>query len=379
MVILRNKNSILQRIPNAIGQALRQREEWIKLLFYNKNYAVITLDMEGKITSWNLGAEHLLGWEEKEVLGKHGDIIFSSDDQAKGVPEQEMSKALEEGQAEDERWHVRKDGSYFWGSGHMMSLKDRHENKIGLVKIFRDETQKKLLEDELQRSNKELEYFAYLASHDLKAPLSVIEGYTQILTRRYKDVFDEDAKNLAKEISDQVRMMGKMISGILEYAKVNTEKKGLSEVDCNHVFESTIEILQADIQGSGAQVCRQDLPKVIGNEAFLIELFQNLISNAIKYRKENEPPFIDISVQSQEGFWHFAFKDNGIGIKKEDLDKIFDIFSRGSSEKKQLPSGHGIGLAICKKIVELHGGKIWVESEIGQGSIFLFSIPKTKS
>lgn len=355
-------------------ETLQNSEETIKLVFYNKSYAVITLNLEGKITTWNYGAEELLGWKCPEVLGQPADLIFTNEDKALGIPAKEMITALEKGEAEDERWHVRKDGSCFWGSGLMMSLKNRDAKIIGLIKIFRDETQKKLLTDNLQRSNRELEAFAYLVSHDLKEPLSVIEGLNHILLTRHADVFTDESKTLAKEITAQIKSMRQMISSVLDYAKVDSSKGQLREIDCNQVYETAIHVLSKRIIESQTKIVCHTLPTVWGDETFLLKLFQNLIDNAIKYCGPRLPS-IEISASVQENFWLFAFRDDGIGIKPEFLLEVFNVFCRAPSQDIDARPGHGIGLAICKKIVEMHGGKIWVESKEGRGSTFYFTIP----
>jgi signal transduction histidine kinase len=242
----------------------------------------------------------------------------------------------------------------------------------GLAVTSRNITERKKSEAELARSNAELEQFAYVASHDLQAPLSTIASYAQLLKERYKDQLDANAiKFIEKMIKGSVRMQC-LIDDLLEYSRVSRNSQNFESTNCNQVLAEACSNLQLAIRENQAEVKPCDLPVVMGNSYQIIQLFQNLIGNAIKYRRE-ETPVIQISVKCQQCDWLFAVKDNGIGINSQYYERIFQIFQRLHTQEEYV--GTGIGLAICHKIIERHGGKIWVESQLGIGSTFYFTMP----
>ncbi|XZN92430.1 MAG: ATP-binding protein [Microcoleus sp.] len=224
---------------------------------------------------------------------------------------------------------------------------------------------------ELARSNAELEQFAYVASHDLQAPLATIASYAQLLEKRYQEQLDSQANKFIGNIVQGCTRMQALIDDLLEYSRVGRSHKPFKPTNCNQVLEQALANLQGVIRDTQAVVSYGELPVVNGEISQLVQLFQNLVGNAIKYRK-NEPPAISISVCKQHDHWLFSVADNGIGIARQHQERIFQIFQRLHTQKEY--SGTGIGLAICQKIVELHGGRIWVNSEPGQGSIFYFTL-----
>ena len=247
---------------------------------------------------------------------------------------------------------------------------------LGLV---RDITQRRLMEEELrerteslERSNKELEQFAYIASHDLQEPLRMVASYTQLLSKRYKGKLDSDADDFINYAVGGANRMQMLINDLLDYSRVGTRGKEFVITEFDTVMKKTLGNLKKAIEESDAKVTIDPLPSLMVDGGQIGQLFQNLISNAIKFR-DNEPPQIHISSEKNENKWTFSVRDNGIGIDPEYSSRIFEIFQRLHS-KEEYP-GSGIGLAICKKIVERHGGNIWIESEPGKGTSFYFSIP----
>lgn len=224
---------------------------------------------------------------------------------------------------------------------------------------------------ELARSNAELEQFAYVASHDLQAPLATIASYAQLLEKRYKDQLDSQASKFIGNIVHGCTRMQTLIDDLLEYSRVGRSQKPFQIIDCNHVIQQVIANLQGAIRNNQAVVTYTELPAVMGDISQLVQLFQNLVSNAIKYRQD-ESPTVYINAYKQENNWLFSVSDNGIGIASQHQERIFQIFQRLHTQKEY--SGTGIGLAICQKIVERHGGSIWVDSEPGQGSTFHFTL-----
>ena len=225
----------------------------------------------------------------------------------------------------------------------------------------------------LRLSNSELEQFAYIASHDLQAPLRAILGYIQLIQSRYKGRLDADADEFFQFITDGAHRMNELIRDLLTYSRTGRSEIVVSEVDCNKAVEIARDNLQVAITESGASVEHEQLPTVPVDEMQLVQLFQNLIGNAIKFHGE-APPVVRIKAEAKPGEWQFSVTDNGIGISAEHSSRIFQVFQRLHTAE-QYP-GTGIGLAICKKIVERHGGRIWLESEPGKGSTFHFTLPK---
>lgn len=229
---------------------------------------------------------------------------------------------------------------------------------------------------DLARSNAELEQFAYVASHDLQEPLRMVTSFTQLLVNRYRDKLGPDAVEFVDYIIDGSKRMRELINDLLEYSRVETRGRPLVPTDCSTVFAAACDNLRASIDESGADVTADSLPIVMGDATQLVQLFQNLIGNAIKYRSER-PVQVHVEAKRHNGQWLFVVRDNGIGVEPQYSERIFVIFQR-LHNRTEYP-GTGIGLAICKKIVERHGGRIWLESQVGQGSAFHFLLEAINS
>jgi signal transduction histidine kinase len=227
-------------------------------------------------------------------------------------------------------------------------------------------------QEELVRSNRDLEQFAYVASHDLQEPLRMVATYTQLLAERYRGKLDAEADKYIHHAVDGALRMQTLVNDLLAFSRVGRQGRGLESTDCNLVVRSAIANLDSAIQESGARVLVADLPTIPADRSELVQLFQNLIGNAIKFRSSAAPE-IHIAAQQSGPSWLFSVTDNGIGIGLEHVEIIFVIFKRLHTHAEY--PGSGIGLAICKKIVEQHGGRIWVESEPGRGSSFKFTLP----
>jgi two-component system, sensor histidine kinase and response regulator len=230
------------------------------------------------------------------------------------------------------------------------------------------------LNEELVRSNQELEEFAYIASHDLQQPLTAISAITQLLTMKYQDSLDARADQYIARIGEGVGRMQQLIRGLLTYARVGPGEQEFALTDCDRALEQALANLQAAIDESGAVITVGQLPTVIADEMQLTQLLQNLIGNSIKYCRPGVVPQIQISAQASEQEWLFSIRDNGIGIETEHFGRIFQIFQRLHSDDEY--AGTGIGLSICKRIVESHQGRIWLESQVGVGTIFYFTLPR---
>lgn len=246
-----------------------------------------------------------------------------------------------------------------------------HIQKNYVYVMLRNVTELEQTKNELEKKNKELSQFAYIVSHDLKAPLNTITMFAQLLEEQYEEVFDKEAKELLIFISEATKRMATLISDLLEYSFSGQGTK-LSQVDCKSLVEVVQKDLAVKIIETNASLDVGHLPTITGYETELRMLLQNLINNALKYNTPGESPKISIYAKEQDG-WTFYVKDNGIGIANENRDKIFNVFQRLHDNEEY--DGTGIGLAHCKKIVDLHNGSIGVTSEVGKGSTFYFSIP----
>jgi light-regulated signal transduction histidine kinase (bacteriophytochrome) len=224
---------------------------------------------------------------------------------------------------------------------------------------------------DLARSNAELEQFAYVASHDLQEPLRMVSSFTQLLAKRYQDKLDQDAQEFINFAVDGATRMQNLINDLLAYSRVGTRGKPFRPTDGEAVFKMAVDNLARSITKNDAVITHDPLPTVSGDEVQLTQLFQNLIGNAVKFHGR-EKPRVHVSARQQDGEWVFAVRDNGIGMAPDQQERIFSIFQR-LHHRSEYP-GTGIGLAICKKIVERHGGRIWVESEVGRGSTFYFTV-----
>jgi PAS domain S-box-containing protein len=318
--------------------------------------------------------------DPRDLLGKT-DFDFFSEEHARQAFEDEQ-KIIRTGEPlvgveEKETWP---DGRVTWVSTTKMPLRDEAGGTVGTFGISRDITRQKISEQEterlteaLKRSNRELEEFAYVASHDLQEPLRMISSYLQLIEKRYQALLDQDGLEFFHFVVDGSQRLQAMINDLLTYSRVMTQSKLFVPVDTEAVFRRAALNLQVAIDEVGARLTHDPLPAVIGDDRQIERLFQNLVGNALKYRRPEAPPEIYVSAERQGPAWVFGVRDNGIGINPKYFDRIFGIFQRLHTREEY--SGTGIGLAVCKKTVERHGGRIWVESQEGQGTTFFFTLP----
>jgi PAS domain S-box-containing protein len=368
-------------------EALRESEKRYRLLAENVTDVIWTTDMNLRPTYLSPSITRLLGYSLEEAMSRSmgesltpASIKMARHAFAKALTakDKEQEEYLKSRPLELEMKH--KDGSTVWVEATVSFLRDEDGQPIGLLGINRDLTERKRAEGELQktlaeleRSNKELEQFAYVASHDLQEPLRMVASYVQLLARRYKGKLDADADDFIAYAVDGASHMQRMINDLLAYSRVGTRGKPFEPTDCQAVLDQVLANLKVSIEESGAVITHDPLPMVMVDESQMAQLLQNLINNAIKFRGEASPR-VHISAEQKEKEWVFSVRDNGIGIDPQYHERIFIIFQR-LHDRGEYP-GTGMGLAICNKIVERHGGKIWVESEPGKGSTFYFTISR---
>jgi len=358
---------------------LRETSNYLEKLFNYVNAPIVVWDPAFRITRFNHAFEHLTGYTASEVIGKELNMLFpeASRDESLNKIERTLS---------GEHWEsveiqiLRKDGDVriaLWNSANIYAEDGR--TLLATIAQGQDITERKQAEAklkqsiaELKRSNAELEQFAYVASHDLQEPLRMVSSYTQLLARRYRGKLDADADDFIAYAVDGSNRMQMLINDLLAYSRVSTRGKPFEPTDCEAILSQIRVNLQAAIEESDAVITHDPLPTVVADASQLAQLLQNLIGNAVKFRSE-EPLHVHVSAEQKGNEWVFSVRDNGIGIDPEYADRIFIVFQR-LHNRDEYP-GTGIGLAICKKIVERHGGRIWVESQPGKGSTFYFTIP----
>lgn len=360
----------------------RKKNEEIKSqlvsIVLNSSDAIYGISIDGQIQSWNPGAEKLYGYNEKDAIGRNIAIVIPEFKQnelnhlLKKVSKGERIESLE-------TKRQRKDKSMIDVSLTLSPIMEESGIISRVSVISRDITFKKQAEEELRRyaeelalSNEELYVFSYAASHDLQEPLRSIQNFLETLNKKYKKRLGPEMEEQINAADDGVTRMYRLITDFLMYSRVGTERAVKEDIDCNLTLKDAMANLEIAIKESKASINHFTLPKINGNFVQITQVFQNLIANAIKYQGENQPA-IDISAEKKDGMWLFAVKDNGIGIEQWFSERIFMVFQKLHDHRKY--PGSGIGLALCKRVIEKHGGKIWFESEVGKGTTFFFTLP----
>lgn len=333
--------------------------------------AIIGEDASGMIVAWNRGAERLLGWSAVEAIGRSaGSLLVPADlgGEAADVLRGLRSRAET---APFETRLMRKDGAQIPVSATLSAIRRATGDIEGLAAIFRDISEQQARDEELRRSNAELEQFAYVASHDLQEPLRMVANYTELLARRFKGKLDESADKYIFYASDGARRMQRLVADLLAYSRVGSQGKPLFDVAADMVVRDVLASLRVLIEEAEAEVDVGPLPRVRADDVQLAQLFQNLIANSIKFRSEARP-HLSVRARLEGRFVVFSVSDNGIGFEMDYAARVFLMFQRLHARGEY--QGSGMGLAIAKRIVERHGGSIWVESTPGVGTTFHFTL-----
>ncbi len=362
--------------------SLRENEERFRKSFELASSGVAHVGLDGRFVRVNRRLTEILGYDEAELIGRSVKEVSHPQDRDVTDEQRALIRAGRRESVRFEKRYLRKGGAPVWVSLGVALVRDASGAPQYEIAMFDDITERKQAEaalseahEELKRSNSELEQFAYVASHDLQEPLRMVSSYTQLLGRRYQEKFDADAREFMGYIVDGAARMKQLIEDLLSYSRVGTKGRDFKPVDLEKPLSRALANLKAAIDESAAAVSFDPLPALPADEVQLAQVFQNLIGNALKFRS-SAAPRIHVSSLERDHEWEFAVRDNGIGIEPQYFERIFMVFQRLHS-KGEYP-GTGIGLAIVKKVVERHGGRVRVASTPGEGSAFIFTLPKNQ-
>ena len=367
-----------------------EQNDLFRLLIQFKDYAIIRIDRDGNILSWNLGAEHIYRYTSAEVLGQSIAICSNGDDGQNAKDDLILFIAKEKGRAEVERREFRKGGEPFYANTIITAFYREDGTVKGFAKVTQDITEKKTLEDEnrllheqleekvrqrtkeLEVVNKELEAFSYSVSHDLRTPLRAIGGYSAMLKEDFGPLLDAEANRLIDTILANTRMMGELIDDLLKFSKMARLETIYEAIDMNQLVQTCLNGLTFDDKRYAISVAA--LPPCNGDPTMLKQVWMNLLANAIKYSSKNEKPNIEVGATMDARTITYYIKDNGVGFDMKYASKLFGVFQR--LHRQDEFEGTGLGLALAKRIISKHNGEIWTEAIPDKGATFYFSIPK---
>lgn len=358
-------------------------QEHLAAIVESSDDAIVSKDLEGIIRSWNGGAERIFGYKADEIVGQHISMLAPAevaDDIPRILARISRGERVEHYQTKRQT----KDGRILTVSLTVSPVRDGSGRIIGASKVARDITAHELQEQALRevnaallRSNADLQQFAYSASHDLQEPLRIVSSYVQLLQRKFGGVLGPSGDEYIRFTIDAASRMERLLADLVAYTHASTMgEEPTGEIEAGEILEKALSNIEAAIKGSGACISHQALPRVRMHEFQLQQVFQNLIANSIRYRS-GDPPRIQIAAEQRGTEWLFSVQDNGIGIDPQYGDQIFGIFKRLHSTADY--PGTGMGLAICERLIQRAGGTMWVESELGRGATFFFTVPLRSS
>jgi PAS domain S-box-containing protein len=373
-------------------EALRQSDEKLRLLVLGvKDYAILMIDPEGRITTWNEGAEHIKGYRAEETIGEHFSKFYTPEAVAQDKPSQELKIAAEQGRFEEEGWRVRKDGSRFWANVVITALRDKTGQLRGFGKVTRDITERRQAEEEMERqrnelarsnaglveANKELESFSYSVSHDLRAPLRTIDGFSHALLEDCADRLDDAGKTHLNRIRAATQHMGLLIDDLLNLSRLSRTEMHRQNLDISALACSIASDLQKAHPERQIELRIEDGLRTTADPGLLRVALENLLNNAWKFTSKRASARIEFGQSQVNGTQAFFVRDDGAGFDLVYADRLFGAFQRLHATTEF--AGTGVGLATVQRIVHRHGGRIWAESTVGQGATFYFTLSETAS
>lgn len=380
-------------LRGALEGARKTEEAWRLLMESVKDFAILLVDTEGRIASWNEGAARLLGYASGEIAGEPLSRLYVPEDIARNLPAEELRKAGSNGRSTGNNWLLRKDGSRFWADGPTTALRDTVGNLLGYAKVVRDLTDQKLFEESLRKANetleervesrtreldlriRELEGFSSIAAHDLRAPLRVIHRYAEVVLADYRGrTLDQAGQDFLGRIVDAARKMDVLIEHLLSFSRLTDQRLKLRAVELGAIVEQVLEALALDLLYPRPRVeVEHPLPDVLVDPAVLSQALTNILSNALKFIPQGIEPRVRIRAHRRGRGVRLEIEDNGVGIAPQNQERIFLPFERVHSQDEY--PGTGMGLAIVKKAAERMGGTVGVESTPGRGSCFWIDLP----
>jgi len=354
-----------------------------------KDYAIFTLTPDGYVTSWNLGAERIKGYRADEIIGRHFSCFYPEEDIRNGKPEQELRAAISEGRIEDEGWRVRKDGSKFWADTVITALSDSAGHLQGFSKVSRDITERKRAQDKIQELskemerrnteliavNKELEAFSYSVSHDLRAPLRAIDGFSLALLEDCQDRLGREERARLQRVRAAAARMGQLIDDMLQLARTARCEMIPQTVDLSHLAQEIAFQLQKSEPKRQARFVIAPGLTVEGDRGLLRIVLENLLANAWKFTSRQPDAHVELGSHRRDTQEVYFVRDNGVGFDMRYVDKLFGAFQR-LHDVSEFP-GTGVGLATVQRIIHRHGGRVWAEGMVGQGATFYFILEAT--
>ncbi len=365
---------------------VNEEERLRSLIDSVEDYAIIMLDADGRVATWNAGARVLEGYEAHEIVGKHLSVFHTALERDAGKHETELRVASDEGRFEEEGWRVRKDGTQFWANVVVTPIRNGRGRLTGFAKVTRDLTERRRKEEELhalvqrleertsqlEEANAELDGFSYSVSHDLRAPLRAIDGFARVLLEDHAPRLDDDGKRVAHVICKNSQKIGKLIDDLLRFARLGRQALRVERLDMTAgVRRAAAEVLDP---ARSIDLRVAELPEAEADAALIQQVWANLLSNAAKYSRARAAPIIEVMGEHRNGESVYAVKDNGVGFDPQYKGKLFGVFHRlhPASEFE----GMGVGLALVQRIVHRHGGWVKADGKVGEGATFSFALPR---
>ncbi|HUZ45804.1 MAG TPA: CHASE3 domain-containing protein [Terriglobia bacterium] len=385
LAVLALNSEALRRLR--VEQDLHQSESRIRLLVDSvRDYAILMLDPQGKVLSWSPGAERIKGYKAEEIIGQNWSCFFLSEEIQAGKPQIELEMALANGRAEHEGWRVRKDGSRFWANVVIAAVRNDRGQLRGFSKVTRDITEQKQAQEEIQKlnrdlarraseleaANKELEAFTYSVSHDLRAPLRHVDGFSQLLVEEYGPQLPEEVRRYLARIQGGARQMGLLVDDLLNLARIGRKEIRLQVTGLGPLVEQVVSDLKTETGDRAIDWKIESLPFVECDPGLVKQVFANLLSNAVKYTRPRERSVIEVGSVRNNGQPAIFVRDNGVGFNMKYADKLFGVFQR--LHRAEDFEGTGVGLATVQRIIHKHGGRVWAEAELDKGATFYFTL-----
>jgi PAS domain S-box-containing protein len=359
--------------------ALMHDESVHQLLDSRGDYAIFMLDADGNVASWNKVAEQILGYSRDEILGEHFSVFYTAKDRGRGMPERDLATAVRDGRFEGEAQRVRRDHSEYWGNIVLSAVRDEGGVLAGFVKVTRDLTERRGAErraiadaQALKAVNAELESFTYSVSHDLRAPIRQIQGFSRILAEHLGERADSETAHLLRRIDEGSQQMGRLVDDLLHLAQIGQQAAKVRSTELDSLVDEVVTNMRAEITDRDIEWRIGALPVVVCDPGLMRIVFTNLLSNAVKYTRPRAKAVIEVGQASKYAQLVIYVRDNGVGFDMRYSDKLFGVFQR--LHRVEEFEGAGVGLATVQRIIRKHRGTIWADAELNKGATFSFTL-----